>query len=165
MVDRERRDRFQYSKYVREGYITTTPGNETDYDFIRKFIEDFAKKYNVRRIAIDRWNSTQLSHQLTGAGLEMVAWPQGFAGMNAPCRQLENMLANGKLRHGNNPVLAWQANNVSVKENAEGHIRLIKPKPNSSERVDGMVSLAMALGAWASEKQAPPRPEPSIHFI
>jgi len=162
MADRERRDRFQYSQYVREGFITATAGNVTDYDFIRNDIETFSSVYNIRRIALDRWNATQLSNQLQGLGLDVVGWPQSFAGMNAPSRQLENLLESAKLRHCGNPVLSWQANNASVRTNADGMIRPLKPKPNGTERVDGIISLVMALGAWHAEEHTPPSPEPQV---
>jgi len=165
LVDRERRDRFPYSQYVREGIIVATGGNVTDYDFIRKDVEQFAQQYQVRRIAIDRYNATHLSNQLQGMGLDVVGWPQGFAGMNAPSRMLENMLANGRLRHNGNPVLNWQANNASVRQNAEGMIRPLKPRQNGSERVDGIIALVQALGVWSAEQQKPADPEPQIILL
>lgn len=165
LEERERRDRFAYSQYVRDGHIVATPGNVTDYDFIRRDVEDFCQRYAVRMVAVDPYNATHLSTQLDGVGIPVKRYPQGFAGMNAPSRLLENLLANGKLRHGGNPVLAWQANNVAVRQNAEGLIRPLKPKQNSSERVDGIIALVMALGAWSVEEQKPPPPEPQIILI
>lgn len=163
--ERERRDRFAYSQFVREGHIVATPGNVTDYEFIRRDVEEFCQKYAVRLVAVDPYNATHLSTQLDGLGIPVKRYPQGFSGMNAPSRLLENLLANGKLRHAGNPVLSWQANNVAVRQNAEGLIRPLKPKQNSSERVDGIIALVMALGAWSVEEQKPPPPEPQIILI
>lgn len=84
--------------------------------------------------------------------------------MNAPCRLLENLLANHKIRH-DSPVLDWQANNVSIRQNAEGMIRPLKPKQGSTERVDGILALVMAIGAWSEDGQKPRRREPQIHVI
>lgn len=164
MEDRERRDRFAYSQFVREGHIVATPGNVTDYDFIRRDVEEFCQKYQVRLVAVDPYNATHLSNQLDGLGIPVKRYPQGFAGMNAPSRQLETMLANGKLRH-QSPVLDWQSNNVAVRQNAEGLIRPLKPKQNSGERVDGIIALVMAIGAWIGEEQKPPAPEPQIILL
>ena len=164
LADRERRDRFPYSQYVRDGLIVATPGDVTDYEFIRRDVEQFAQQYEVRLIAVDQYNATHLSSQLSGLGLNVRRYPQGFAGMNAPTRLLENMLATGKLRHGGNPVLTWQANNVAVRQNAEGLIRPLKPRQNGSERVDGILALVMALGAWSSEGQSQ-QAEPQVFLI
>ena len=161
--ERERRDRFSYSQFVREGHIVATPGNVTDYDFIRRDVEEFAQRYAVRLVAVDPYNATHLSNQLDGLGIPVRRYPQGFAGMNAPSRLLENLLAQGKIRH-TSPVLDWQANNVAIRQNAEGLIRPLKPKPNSSERVDGIIALVMAIGAWSGEEQKP-QAEPQIILI
>jgi phage terminase large subunit-like protein len=162
--DRERRDRFAYSQFVREGHIVATGGNVTDYDFIKRDVEEFCQKYQVRLVAVDPYNATHLSNQLDGLGIPVKRYPQGFAGMNAPSRQLESMLANGKIRH-QSPVLDWQSNNVAVRQNAEGLIRPLKPKQNSGERVDGIIALVMAIGAWIGEEQKPPAPEPQIILL
>ena len=162
--DRERRDRFAYSQFVREGHIVATGGNVTDYDFIKRDVEEFCQKYQVRLVAVDPYNATHLSNQLDGLGIPVKRYPQGFAGMNSPSRQLETMLANGKIRH-QSPVLDWQSNNVAVRQNAEGLIRPLKPKQNSGERVDGIIALVMAIGAWIGEEQKPPAPEPQIILL
>jgi phage terminase large subunit-like protein len=43
----------------------------TDFDQVRADIMGLAKKYNVRQVAIDRWNATQLSTQLQGDGVNV----------------------------------------------------------------------------------------------
>ncbi len=164
ITDRERRDRVQYGRWAAEGYIVATPGDVTDYEFVRRDIEEYTKKYRVRMVAVDPFNATHLTNQLDGAGIPVNRYRQGFSGMNAPCRLLENLLATQKLRH-DNPVLDWQAGNVAIRTNADGLIRPLKPKPNSSERVDGILALCMALGAWSENGQKPTRPEPQIHVI
>jgi phage terminase large subunit-like protein len=51
---------------------------------------------------------------------------------------------SGKLKHPNNPVLTWNAANVVVKVDPAGNIRPAKDR--SSEKIDGIVALAMAVG-------------------
>lgn len=165
MLDRERRDRFSYSHYVEKGLIVATPGETTDYDFIRRDVEEFSKKYNIKRVAIDPWQAIQIGNQLQGLGLDVVKYRQGYAGFNSPCRLVENLLSKGRLRHGGNPVLAFQATNVSLRQNADGMVRPLKPKDTGGLRIDGMISLLMATGAWAAEEQEPPRATPQIHMI
>lgn len=164
LEDRERRDRVPWSQWVREGRVTATSGSVTDYDVIRNEIVEFSRTHNVKRIGVDRWNATQLANQLMGEGLDVVAYPQNFQGMNSPSRLLETLIESKKLRHGGNPVLGWMANNVAVRQNSEGHIRPLKPKAGSSERIDGIVSLVMALGVWSTEN-AEPNKVPEIVVI
>lgn len=157
LEDRERRDRVPWSQWIREGRVTATSGSATDYDVIRRDIVEFSKRHNIKRLAVDRWNATQLANQLMGDGLDVVAYPQNFQGMNSPCRLLETLMESKRLRHGGNPVLNWMANNVAVRTNSEGHIRPAKPKPGSSERIDGIVALVQALGVWSVQNQTPSR--------
>jgi len=142
--ERERRDRVPYLTWAREGFVQTTPGNVIDYDFIRRRIKELGQIYNIREIAVDRWNSTQLQTQLQGDGFTIVPFGQGFASMSAPTKELEKLIIGGALAHGAHPVLRWNASNVSVETDAAGNLKPSKKK--STERIDGIVALIMALG-------------------
>lgn len=165
--ERERRDRVPYALWANDPAtgLRMTDGNVTDYDVIRRDVNDFAKTFNVRQIAIDKWNATQLSLQLQGDGLDIVGYSQGFGAMSAPSKLLENLVASGRLRHGGNLLLSWMASNASVKIDASGNIRPVKPKPGSPERVDGIVSLVMALGIHSSQRPEEPKPQPGIMLL
>lgn len=147
MVERSRRDRVPYTEWVRAGLIKTTEGNVADYDVIRADINDLQTTFNIREIAIDRWNSTQLQTQLAGDGFEIVPFGQGFASMSSPSKELEKLVVAGTIRHDGNPVLRWMASNVAADTDAAANI---KPnKARSSEKIDGIVALIMALGRAA----------------
>jgi phage terminase large subunit-like protein len=143
-LKRERRDRVPYVDWARQGLIETTPGNVIDYDRIRTHINDIKDRFKITEIAIDRWNATQLATQLQGDGFEVVAFGQGFKDMTAPTKELEKLVMSGKLRHAGHPVLRWMASNVAVETDAAGNLKPSKKK--STERIDGIVALVMALG-------------------
>lgn len=142
--DRERRNKTRLDEWIRQGLLEVTPGDVIDYDRIRKKINDLRKDFNILEIAVDRWNSTQLSTQLQGDGFEMVAFGQGFASMTAPTKELETLILAGRLRHGGHAVLRWMAGNVSVEQDAAGNLK--PSKKRSTEKIDGIVALVMALG-------------------
>lgn len=160
-AERERKDRVPYVRWAndRSTGLVMTDGNVTDFDVIRRDIVQFSKTHNVRQIAIDRWNATQLALQLQGDGLDVVGFGQGYASMSPAAKQLENLIASAKLRHGGNPVLSWMAGNVSVKMDAAGNIKPIKPQYGSSDRIDGIVALVMAIGLHAAKKPTEGTPE------
>ncbi len=141
---RQLRDRVPYETWARHGYLKLTDGNVIDYDVIRADLAAIRDKYNVREIAADRWNATQLITQLTGDGCEVVAYGQGFRDMTAPTKELLKLVTAGQLRHGGHPVLRWMAANLSTETDAAGNLKPSKKK--STERIDGMVALIMALG-------------------
>ena len=111
---REHRDRVPYVQWIREGHIEATPGEVIDYDRIRRTINELGERYDIREIAIDRWNATQLATQLDDDGFEVVAFGQGYASMNRHTKKLQELVLGGRLAHGGHPVLRWMASNVSI---------------------------------------------------
>jgi phage terminase large subunit-like protein len=141
---REQRDRVPYLTWQKQGYIKLTPGDVVDYDIVRSDIIALSKKYKIKEVGADRWNATQIITQLEGAGIKMVKFGQGYASMSSPAKELEKLVIGGQLQHGGNPVLRWMASNVSVSMDAAGNIKPAKDK--STERIDGIVALIMAIG-------------------
>lgn len=142
------KDKPEAKVWADRGYLTLTEGNITDYDVIKEKILELHRSYNIQKVAVDRWNSTQLTTQLTGEGLQMVAFGQGFASMNPPTKELERLVLAHKIKH-NNPVLTWQASNVVCQQDAAGNIKPDKAK--SKDKIDGMVATIMAIGLTLDE--------------
>lgn len=154
--ERVRRDRVPYDQWVAQGLITATPGAVTDYDYIRRDIGELAERYQLREVAFDRWNATQLTTQLAGDGLALVGFGQGFASMAGPSRELERRIVGRELLHDGNPVLRWMVSNVTVEMDPAGNLKPSKAK--STERIDGVVAACMAIGRWQQAEAAPVDP-------
>ena len=73
MSDRARRDRVPYDAWVRDGLMTATPGNVSDYVRIVADIKVLAEHFRVREIAFDRWVAFHVQHQLAGGGRTLLA--------------------------------------------------------------------------------------------
>lgn len=142
-AERAKAHRVPYPEWIRDKFIMGTHGNRVDYDFIRLKILELCERFNVREVAYDRWNATQLAGQLEQDGLELIPIGMGFKQMTAPSKELERLVAESKLQHGGHPVLRWMAKNVAIEQNADGEIRPSKKKSN--EKIDGIVALIMAL--------------------
>jgi phage terminase large subunit-like protein len=136
-------DRVPYDVWLRGGFLASTPGNVIDYDFIFEQIERDAKEFKIEEIAFDRWGAARVANVLQAKGLVMVEFGQGFASMSPPMKELERLVMSHKLAHGNNPVLNWMADNVVATLDPAGNIKPDKEK--SREKIDGIVSLIMAL--------------------
>lgn len=145
---RSRKANVQYDLWASQSLIHVTPGDQVDYSFVRQTVKDAARIYDVREIAYDRWNATQIVNQLKEEdGLTMVPFGQGFASMNAPTGELLSMITDGRLQHGGHPVLSWMADCMSLKQDPTGSIKPSKPdRLKSSNRIDGIVALIMGLG-------------------
>lgn len=139
------RDRVPYPLWRDDGWLISTEGNITDYDVIREYIRDLADDagLQIRELAYDRWNANQLITQLVGDGLACVPVGQGYASLSGPSKELEALLLGGKLKHDGNPVMRWMVGNVAVEQDPAGNVKPSKAK--STERIDGVVALVMAL--------------------
>lgn len=143
MRERALRDKVPYDVWVREGFIKATPGNVIDYAAIEEDIKKDGELYNIKEIAFDRWGAVQISQNLEAEGFTMVPFGQGFKSMSPPTKELLKLVMSKKIRHGGNPVLRWMADNMVVKTDPAENIKPDKAK--STERIDGMVALIMAL--------------------
>jgi len=146
---RSRRDQVDYIGWSKEGMMELTEGNVTDYNYIKKRIKEIAEVVNIKTIAYDRWNASQLVIDLTDEGLPMTPYGQGFASMNTPCRELEKLVLGKQINHGGHKVLRWACSNLAMKSDPAGNIKMDKSK--STERIDPMVSLVMALGSYMND--------------
>lgn len=131
-------------EWIADGHITTTEGNVTDYSFIKAKIVQLATEYDIRDIAFDRFNASQLVIELQNEGITMFPFGQGFVSMSTPTKELERMVKNKQLRHANNPVTRWMMSNVLLRTDPAGNVKIDKAK--SGDKVDGPVSVVMALG-------------------
>lgn len=139
-----------FAEWVQKGYVTVTPGNILDYDFVKADIMNLAEKYDVSSIAYDRWNSSQTIIQLQDEGLEMSPFGQGYGSMSAPSKEFEKMVLAGKIEHFGNPVLRWMLASTAIQTDPAGNIKPDKRK--SSQKIDGIVASIMALGEMMTAK-------------
>lgn len=148
----ERKDRVPYRQWAREGYITLTEGNVIDYDYILHYLKEQSEIYDIQELAFDRWGSQKLITDMQEnefvvdakiPGRHLVPFGQGYMSMSAPTKELMNLVLGGKIRHGGNPVLRWNADNLVVTQDPAGNLKPDKAK--ATQKIDGMVALIMAL--------------------
>lgn len=149
---RSARDGVDYLTWIKEGYIFTTPGDVTDYNFIRKKINDLSKKYRINSITYDRWNASQLVIDLQDDGANLDPMGQGFISLSMPTKTLEAEILAKNIIHNNNPCVNWCLSNVALEEDSAGNIKVSKKK--SVDKVDPIVSLVMALGCYLTTENS-----------
>jgi phage terminase large subunit-like protein len=139
-----RKTTVPFRQWHEQGFLTLTPGNVIDYNWIKADIKTMLAELPVKEIAFDRWNSSQLVNDLMEEGAPMVQFGQGFASMNAPMKELERRYLAGEIEHNNDPVLNWAMSNLVADQDPAGNIKPAKNK--SSEKIDPAVALIMAIG-------------------
>ena len=143
MVKQRRMDGIRYDVWAREGFMEVTPGNVTDYNYVKKRVMDIYEMYDVKIINYDRFNSSQLVIDLLESGVNMEGFGQGFVSMNAPTKELERLVWTHGINNQGNPVLRWMLSNVEIQTDAAGNIKPDKGK--STDKIDGIVATIMAL--------------------
>lgn len=153
--ERAKRDRVPYDVWAREGYLRTTPGATVDYEFVAQDICDILGEIMPAAIAYDRWRIDLLKKEFDRLGIEMplIEFGQGFKDMSPALDTLEAELLNKRMAHGMHPVLTMCAANAVITKDPAGNRKLDKFR--ATGRIDGMVALAMALGAANKEMDEP----------
>lgn len=149
---RERENRTRLAPWIDAGIIRTNEGDQIDYGIVRRDILELCERFNVRKVAKDRWNSAQIGQELIAEGLEVFDMGQGIGSMSAPSKEFERLVNAGLLRHNDNPVLNWMAGNAAVFVDGAGNLKPEKKK--SSDKIDGIVSSIMALALAMAEPAA-----------
>lgn len=153
LVEKSRKDRVPYDVWKQQGHLLTVPGKSVDYEYVAEFLKGEFDRYNIKTVAFDRWNMKHLVPWLIKAAgfteefieTHFKEFGQGTQSMSPALRELEADILNGRLAHGNHPVLTMCAANAVVEGKDAANRKLSKSK--SSGRIDGMVALTMAKGA------------------
>jgi phage terminase large subunit-like protein len=156
LAERAKRDRAPYDLWVRQGFMRTTPGATVDYAFVATEMAEILSELQVEAVAYDRWRIDQLRRELDriGADLPLIEWGQGYKDMAPALDALEAELLNGRIAHGNHPVLTMCAANATISKDPTGARKLDKSR--ATGRIDGLQALAQAMGA-ASRAEEPLR--------
>jgi len=142
--ERSRRDHVPYDEWARQGVLTATRGAVVDYDEIRRVLQAWSTEFSLQMVGFDPWNATDLVTRLQSHdGLTCVSMRQGFGSLSAPTKSLEAAILSRRLRHDGHPILRWNVANVAVETDAAGNLKPSKAK--STERIDGVVALVMAV--------------------
>jgi phage terminase large subunit-like protein len=150
------RDRVPYDLWAAQGVIEATDGPVVDYEAIRQQLQTWREAYDLRIVAYDPWNATDLVSRLESVdGFTCVKMRQGKASLSAPSKALEKAVLAKTIRHDGHPVLRWNVANCAVDIDHAGNIQPSKAK--STERIDGVTALIMALDAAARDVTTPPR--------
>jgi len=143
LFDMDRRTAGNASTWVNNGFITLTPGNVIDNDFIVDRILKDADKFTVHTIGFDRWGATDVVRRLGEEGLTCVPVGQGYASVSAPLKELQRLMLSKKYRHGGNPVMRWMVDNLAVRMDPAGNVK--PDKERSPEKIDGVSAAVVAL--------------------
>ena len=141
----------QYSGWQRQGLLTVTDGEVTDYDVIESDVEYDCSVFNVLEVPFDPFQATQLSSHLIDKGVNMVEVRPTVLNFSEPMKELEALVLQGKLVHDGSPVLAWMISNVVSKLDQKDNVYPVRERVEN--KIDGAVALIMALNRAISYRE------------
>ena len=137
-----------YQKWRAQGWLTATPGARVDFTVIEDDLRAWGDRFNIQELAFDPKELNDFINRVgLWASFARVEVTQGAAIISEPMKELEALVATGKLKHNGDPVLTWMASNVIRKElRGGGPVKYYYPTKSKPEnKIDGMVALIMAL--------------------
>lgn len=154
----EKKFNIPYSLWAKQGFINISSGNTIDFSDVEAKILEINAKNSIRSVGYDEWNSRDLASRLQERhGINVEVNPQGYR-LSNPLKKIKERILNAGIVHSGNPVVMWTFDNILVKENDEGNIKIVKPKTTgASERaekkIDPWISFAMAVAGWMIDQQ------------
>ena len=144
----EKADKELYKQWKKEGYLTVTQGNVTDYDYITNDIMKYFQKLIIKRISYDPYNATQWAIDCTQKGLPLQPYAQNLGNFNKPTKEIERLIMGKKAIIDNNPINRFCFSNVEIKSDHNGNFK--PSKSIDKKKIDGVIAMIEALGGWLS---------------
>jgi phage terminase large subunit-like protein len=174
--DRARDDNAPYPDWADKGFIEAVPGATIDYEFVAARVKALVEKHDVRflafdaakigdfidacgRIDFDVWKF-EGADEPSGEGLMLVGHGQGtrivFVDralcMPKSIEKLEDAILDGAITIDASPVTTMCASNAAIVSDPMNNRAFDKKR--SRGRIDGMISIAEAVGAAHNEFEA-----------
>lgn len=148
LMSRAQRDGVPYERWRDEGHVIVTEGPIIDPGTVENHIRELCATFDVREIAFDPHLARTTMQRLFDDGLPTVEMRQNITTMGPAIGTLERFVNGRLLRHGGHPVLRHHFDSVVASRNDTGLVRMHKGK--KSDRIDGAVAAAMAVGRAAA---------------
>lgn len=151
--EKAKTEKVPYDLWADQGFLTVIDGPVIVPAMVAQAVAEASERYNIQLLAYDRWRINDFQRELDniGAQIPMTPFGQGYKDMAPAVDKLERLVAERKLRHGGHPIMNMCAANAVTERDPAGNRKLTKAK--SSGKIDGLVALAMALGAYAHDEQ------------
>jgi phage terminase large subunit-like protein len=143
LTDLDRRTAGSAEAWVRDGWLSTTPGAVFDPSAVNDQLDADAQTFDVQTVGYDRWGANDVTRKASEAGMTLVPIGQGFAALSAPMKEMLRLTLVGRLHHGGNPVMRWMVDNLAVA--MDRHANVKPDKAAAADKIDGVSAAVNAL--------------------
>ncbi len=167
----EKKDRVPYRQWIQQGLIHGIPGKVIRKEHVGARVAQILEQLDVKFAAYDRYAHKALADEMAEKGVHApwIEHPQGFRRashlphpqfkgkdgkpldnplwMPESVAKLEARIIEKTLHVQPSPVTRWQVSSVTVRQDPAGTGNRVFDKMRAVGRIDGVVALAMAVGA------------------
>lgn len=156
VAERERKDKVPYRAWTHCKWIEGTEGNAVDQEAVKKRLNWGSEMFDLREIDFDPWNFRVSAQQLTDVGRTCIEVKPGYAMLSEPTKKLLELYLDKKIRHGNHPVMNWNASCLSLSGDKKDNVMPSKPERNKTgKRIDGISATVTAMCRALREENRP----------
>ena len=166
--EREQKDKTPYTTWIKQGLIHGVPGKAIRPQFVAQRLAEIKQQYDLQWIAYDKYAHKNLEVEVAEAGIDLpwIEHPQGFRRggtldilgpdgkkienplwMPESVTLLETAIVEGRIQTQESPVTRWQVSSTVIRQDPAGTGNRVFNKNLALGRIDGVVSLAMGVGA------------------
>ncbi|MGD9938622.1 MAG: terminase large subunit [Clostridia bacterium] len=138
---KQQEEHVQFVRWVKQGFVTATPGDYVDYDYVVDRIIEAGKLYEVRAVLFDPALAQFVDRRLEAEGFLNVQVRQGIAHFSPLAKAWERDVMRGAIADPD-PVMAWCTSNAEVMPDVNGNIKPLGD--HKARKIDLVVSSIMA---------------------
>lgn len=134
----EKTDRIPYAAWVKDGWITATEGDVTDYHMVQVHIQDveLANEWKIQEICFDPYNATHFANDMMNDGYTCIEVRQGVKTLSEPTKMFRELVISGRVVHDGSPLLKWCLANAVTETDSNENIKLSKRNASDTKRID-----------------------------
>ncbi len=142
----EKPEHMHYKDWAAAGFITVHSGSTVDFEEIENETIADVKRFRSCEFAFDPWNAAQFAQGIAKkTKAEIVEIQQSTKNHSPAMKELDALIADGRIHHDGNPVIAWMIGNVMAKEDKNENVFPCKEDGREENKIDGAVATLMAL--------------------
>lgn len=142
----------RYKGWHASGWITSTPGNVIDYEYIEDDLKQLKSDYEIADVAYDPFQATQFATRMLAEGFPMVEYGQTVKNFSQPMKELDALILSKRAQFTHDPVLFWMFGNVVAKLDKKDNI--FPDKERKENKIDGVIATIMAVARMMLDQNA-----------
>ncbi|WP_420408305.1 terminase large subunit [Hoeflea sp.] len=144
ILAKSERDKVDYLGWSEAGFIIPTPGPVINHKIVADHLRTLAKTYDVQEIDFDPNRALDIMHELADDRLPVFKFDQSWRMLVPAIDTLTEVLLEGRMQHGGNPVLRWCFENIAMTP-PDRNGNMLFSKAKSRDRIDGASAALMAI--------------------